>query len=178
MIHLDGAAGHDDRFEALYRTYYARVWRFYRTSRVSDDEAHDLAQDAFQRFYQSHYHGDAPWPYLQATARNVLYNWLRARKTMKRTCEIVDIDDPELPIDPAAPEGPDYAQREEEERLRALLRQAIADLPPGQRDCVMLWVQGFNYDEIARTLRITPDAVKSRLRDAKKHLRTRLGRTR
>jgi DNA-directed RNA polymerase specialized sigma24 family protein len=38
-----------------------------------------------------------------------------------------------------------------------------------------LWLNEFTYDEIAKFLRISVDAVKSRLRDAKKFLRARLG---
>jgi DNA-directed RNA polymerase specialized sigma24 family protein len=40
---------------------------------------------------------------------------------------------------------------------------------------VHLQLQDYTYDEIAAALRVTVDAVKSRLRDAKKSLRARLG---
>ena len=40
---------------------------------------------------------------------------------------------------------------------------------------MQLWLDEFTYDEIAKFLRITVDAVKSRLRDARKMLRAKLG---
>jgi DNA-directed RNA polymerase specialized sigma24 family protein len=55
------------------------------------------------------------------------------------------------------------------------LRDAITGLPTGSRECIQLWLNEFTYDEIAKFLKITVDAVKSRLRDAKKILRARLG---
>lgn len=169
----------DERFESIYRKHYARVYRYYRACRVSDDEAHDLAQDVFKRLYErlDQFRGEdeAVWPFLETIALNVLRNWIRAAKTAKRSATMVDIDDPDFVYEPAAPEEPDYAAREQTELRRARLRQAIAELPEGQRECFRLWIQGFKYDEIANVLRVSMDAVKSRLRDAKKYLRGRLG---
>jgi RNA polymerase sigma-70 factor (ECF subfamily) len=167
----------DGRFEALYRKNFSRVYRFYRAYGVADDEAQDLAQETFKRIYESFddYRGEAEWGFIQTTARNVLFNWVRAAKTAKRSAELVAIDDPELMIDPPAPPEPDYAERQHAEQRRKRLVEAVAALPPGQRECLRLWMVGFKYNEIAAILKTTVDAVKSRLRDAKKELRERLG---
>ena len=58
---------------------------------------------------------------------------------------------------------------------RNSLYEAAAELPEGQKQCLGLWLGGFKYDEVAAVLGLTVDAVKSRLRDAKKQLRVRLG---
>jgi RNA polymerase sigma-70 factor (ECF subfamily) len=168
---------HDQRFEALYRSHYARVWRYYRACRVADDEAHDLAQDAFKRLYErmEQVRGEDEWPFLQAIARSVLLNKIRDQKTAKRNTRIVEIDAPQFTHELAAPEGPDYAEQQHAAWQRKNLYDAVSELPDGQRQCLGLWLGGFKYDEIGRTLRITVDAVKSRLRDAKKQLRARLG---
>jgi RNA polymerase sigma-70 factor (ECF subfamily) len=177
MTDRNVAEDRDERFEAIYRRRYTRVYRFYRVCGVTDEEAHDLAQDAFKRFYEKFdlYRGEAEWSYLERIARNVLYNWVRAQKTFKRGAVMVDIDDPELVVDPPAPEEPDYADRQDAELRRARLGRAVAELPQGQRECLRLRIQGLTYDQIAAALRISVDAVKSRLRDAKRHLRERLG---
>ena len=169
--------GRHERFEAIYRKYYARVYRYYRRCRVADDEAHDLAQESFKRFYESmdRYRGDAEWGFLETIALNVLRNWVRAGKTAKRSMTLVEIDDPEFKHEPAAPEGPDYADRQEQALTRKRLHEAIAELSDGQRQCMKLWLEDFQYDEIAAALRISMDAVKSRIRDAKKLLSQRLG---
>ncbi len=119
---------------------------------------------------------DDPWPFLATIAKTILLNRVRARLTQKRSAPMVEIDDPDLLFaEPAAPAEPDYADRQDEEARWNRVRTAVASLPPGQRACLRLWIQGFQYDEIAKTLGISIDAVKSRLRDAKRDLRARLG---
>ena len=168
----------DDRFRSLYQKYYWRVVRFYvRSFRLPEEDAQDLAQDAFLRFYEAldEYRGDAEWAFFETIARNVAYNRIRSQKTAKRSAKMVDIDDPDFTHQPAAPAVPDYAQREEEALRNKRLYDAIAELPHGQRECIQLRLDDFKYDEIAKFLGLTLDAVKSRLRDAKKILRARLG---
>ncbi len=167
-----------DRFRPLYQKYYWRVVRFYvRSFRLTEEDAEELAQDAFLRFYEAmdEYRGDAEWAFFETIARNVAYNRIRSQKTAKRSGRMVDIDDPDFSHEPEAPAVPDYAEREEEALRGKRLRDAIAQLPSGGRECLQLWLDDFKYDEIAKFLGITLDAVKSRLRDAKKLLRARLG---
>jgi RNA polymerase sigma-70 factor (ECF subfamily) len=165
-----------DGFDEIYRRYYGRVYRYYRSCRVADDEAQDLAQDAFTRFYKQmdQIRGEDPWPFLQSVARTVLLNKLRDQKAAKRSGKLVEIDDPEVTELPA-PEGLDYAERQQREQRRKDLYRAIAELPEGQRQALEMWIAGFQYDEIARFLNISLDAVRSRLRDARRQLRARLG---
>ena len=177
MMSTGGNGSNDDRFEETFRKYYARVWRYYRSCRISDDEAHDLAQDTFKRLLEhwSSIRGEDPWPFLKQIARSVLLNYIRAAKTQKRSAPLVEIDDPELFIDPPAPAEPTYEEREETEGRRRLLESALRGLSKAQQDCLRLWMKGLSYDEIQKTLGITLDAVKSRMRDAKRYLRERLG---
>jgi RNA polymerase sigma-70 factor, ECF subfamily len=166
----------DERFEAIYRKYYARIYRYFRRCGVADDEAHDLAQETFKRFYESmsRYRGDAEWGFLETTALNILRNYIRARKTQKRNATVVDIDNPEA-VELEAPPEPDLADRQEEAMQKQQLHAAIAELSVGQRQCLKLWLDDLQYDEIAAVLRISMDAVRSRLRDARKILSARLG---
>jgi len=169
----------EERFKTLYQKYYRRLVRFYvQAFRFSEEDAEELSQDAFVRFYEAldEYRGDAEWAFFETIARNVAYNKIRAWKTAKRNAKLVDIDDPGFNHDPAAPEGPDYAERQHDALQKKQLRDAIAQLPAGQRECLQLWLQGFKYEEMAKFLRVSVDAVKSRLRDAKRILRERLGR--
>jgi len=175
----NGGNDREDRFRLLYQKYYWRVVRFYmRAFRFSEEDAEELTQEAFLRFYEAmdEYRGDAEWAFFETIARNLAYNKIRWGKTQKRNAKTVDLDDPELVRrEPQAPEPPDYAERQQAADQQRRLRDAVAELPPGQRECVLLWLDDFQYDEIARALRISLDAVKSRLRDAKRLLRARLG---
>jgi RNA polymerase sigma factor (sigma-70 family) len=180
MMNTGGNGSNDDRFEETYRKYYARVWRYYRSCRVPDDEAHDLAQDTFKRLLErwSSIRGEDPWPFLKRIAQTVLLNYIRKAKTQKRSAPLVEIDDPELFIDPPAPAEQTYEDREDERLRREALYRAFRELPKGQQECLRLQMKDFSYDEIQKTLGITPDAVKSRIRDAKRFLRERLGEKR
>jgi RNA polymerase sigma-70 factor (ECF subfamily) len=175
---VDRSGPYDERFETVYRKHYARVWRYFRSNSISDDEAHDLSQDAFKRLYErmDQIRNDDAWPFLATIAKTILLNRVRARLTQKRNAPMVEIDDPELLFaEPAAPAEPDYADRQANETLWVRVRTAVASLPSGQRACLRLWIEGFQYNEIAKTLGISIDAVKSRLRDAKRDLREQLG---
>jgi RNA polymerase sigma factor (sigma-70 family) len=174
----DGGNG-NDRFESLYTRYYARMLRFFRqVFRVSEADAQDLTQDSFVRFYRAmdEYRGQAEWALLETIARNVGYNKVRAVNTIKRgSVRPESLDDGESVHDAI-----DKTQRHpidtmiETERLRRL-REAMTELPSGQRQCLQLWLEDFSSEEISRTLRISIVAVKSRIRDAKRTLRERLG---
>jgi RNA polymerase sigma factor (sigma-70 family) len=161
--------------------YYWHVFRYFRANRIGDDEAHDLSQDTFKRLYERMDQirfNDHPWPVLATIATTVLLNRVRARQTQKRSATIVEIDDPEvLFTEPAAPAELDYADQQAQEAVRERVRKAVASLPPGQRESLRLWNEGYQYSEIAKILGISMDAVKSRLRDAKRYLREQLGET-
>jgi len=178
MMNADGGASRDERFHAFYRKYYWRMVRYFmRISRLSQEDAEELTQEAFLRFLEAmdEYRGEAEWAYFEVVAQRVLYNRIRSNATAKRSAGTVDIDDPGFKNEPAAPEEPDYAEKQQTEIRRRQLYEAISGLPNGQRQCLLLWLQEFKYEEIAKTLRISMDAVKSRMRDARRLLGARLG---
>lgn len=171
----------EERFATLYRKYWRRIVRFFMTAfRVTEQDAEELTQETFMRFLQAldEYRGDAEWAFLEKTARNVAYNRVRSVNAIKRGggMKPVEIDDPQqFGAEPVAPEEPDYAERQYRALQRKRLYDAIAALPRGQRQCLQLWLDGFQYNDIGTSLRISQDAVKSRIRDAKRGLRDRLG---
>jgi len=177
MTTRDGGNG-NDRFESVYKQYYARMLRFFRRGfHVSEADAEELTQDSFIRYYKAmDEYGEAEWALLEEIARNVGLNRVRSVNTIKRgSVRPESLDDGEARRDPADP-----AQRHpidtmiETERLRQV-REAIADLPNGQRQCIQLWLEDLSGEEIARVLRISVVAVKSRIRDARRALHDRLG---
>ena len=172
MTIRNGDGGRDELFKSMYEKYYRRiVWFYVRSFHLSEEDAMDLAQDAFVRFYEAiaDYRGEAEWAFLEVIARNVAYNDIRRVLAKKRHAPMVDLDDPNNRRGLAASDNPEKAL------LRKQLYEQIAVLPSGQRQCMLLWLEGFEYKEIATTLHITMDAVKSRIRDAKKLLKQRLG---
>jgi RNA polymerase sigma-70 factor (ECF subfamily) len=171
--------GGDDRFESIHERYRARIVAYFRrVFGVSPAEAEDLTQDSFIRFYKAmdRYAGETEWAPLWKIARNVGLNRLRSTGTIKRgSIRTASLDDAE-----STHEAMDDTQKHpidtmiEAERLRRL-QVAIDELPKGQRRCLQLWLEDLSGEEIAEALRITVVAVKSRIRDAKRALRERLG---
>jgi RNA polymerase sigma-70 factor (ECF subfamily) len=166
-------------FESLYKKYYARMLRYFRqVFRLSEADAQELTQDSFVRFFRAmdEYRGQAEWALLETIARNVGYNRVRSVSTLKRgSVRPESLDDGESRNDAAdAAQVHPMDKMIENERLRRL-RQAITGLPDGQRQCLQLWLEDLSSEEISRALRISVVAVKSRVRDAKRTLRERLG---
>jgi len=169
--------GDDRLFEALFRKYYRRVYRFFRGAGIrDDDDAHDLAQQTFTNMYKTfaQYRGEAEWTFIETVARNQLLNWYRARKTAKRDGIVTRIDEIDPRKQPHSVE-PDLAETQQTMMQRASLWAAIGELPERQRQCIELWLGDIKYEAIAKTLGITIDSVKSGIRDAKRALHDKLG---
>src|SRR6185436_11052776 len=137
----------NELFESLYKRYYARMLRYFqRVFHLSEADAQELTQDSFVRFFRTmgEYRAEAEWALLETIARNVGYNRVRSVNTVKRGKVRPDsLEDGEPRNDPA-----DVEQRHpvdtmiETERLRRV-RQAIDELPKGQRQCLQLWLEDF-----------------------------------
>ncbi|HVR40941.1 MAG TPA: sigma factor-like helix-turn-helix DNA-binding protein [Thermoanaerobaculia bacterium] len=103
--------------------------------------------------------------------RDIAFDRTRALKSASRSAQIVNIDEARAHRRAQAQPARDLAAREMEALRRKQLHDAIAALPEGQRHCIQLWLDGFQYSDIAHALGVSIDAVKSRLRDAKRHIR-------
>jgi RNA polymerase sigma factor (sigma-70 family) len=169
----------NELFESLYKRYYARMLRFFRrVFRVSEADAQELTQDSFIRFLRTmgEYRADAEWALLETIARNVGINRVRSLSTIKRgSVRTESLDDGESVKDAIDPIQVHPADRMIENEQIQRMREAIKELSDGQRQCLQLWLEDLSTEEIARALRMTAVAVKSRVRDAKRALRERLG---
>ena len=152
--------GDRDAFAALIARHHATLLACCR--RMVGQHARDAAQDAVLTAMLSLDRLRDPAKFgawLVGIGLNACRAFLRARPPLAPT------DD--LAADPAEI----AAAREFAERVR----EAIADLPPGQRDAVTLYyLAGLTQAEAAAHLGIPPGAVKARLHKARAGLRTRL----
>ncbi len=165
-----------DEFERLYRTYFGRVCKLFVREGVPDDVARDLAQDVFMRFYQrmDQFRREAEWTYLRAIARNHLMDYLRMQHASKRGGVTVSLDAAPGLVANVSDLTPDPIDQMSSLRRAEQLQAAIEELPKGMRTVVLMFLEGLTYHEIATLARISPDAVKSRLRDARRRLREQL----
>ena len=142
-----------------------------RLARIFTDDrnaAEDLVQEAFIRLHRNAHRIRDPEkvaPYLRSIVLNL------ARDHNRRG--LVSLRHQEALTPPAAPEAPEDRIEAGDDERRVL--DALRSLPPRQRDCMVL---RFYFDlkerEIAETLSISPNSVKTHCRRGMAALRARL----
>lgn len=156
-------AGDSTAFELLVVKYQRRVAAHIRAIVRRPDVTEELTQETFINAYDSLNdlrEGVAFWAWLSTIARNVAGAYLRQHQNR------VD----------AKPPGPGEAQEELEQHqfassaeqeaiareMFAMIDQAVAELPPKQRDALMLReIDGLNYKAIAATVGTPVNTVRS-----------------
>lgn len=162
---------------ALVGTYRAEL-RAFLAARCGDaNEAEDLLQELWLKV-TGHPAGPVAngRAYLFRAANNLVLDRLRGRqRTMRRDRAWLDEDGQGGTID----DRPDPAPRADEILLRdeeaAIVRGAIASLPPGARRALELHrIEGHGQAEVARIMGISRSGVEKHLATAMKHLRRSL----
>lgn len=162
-------AGDEDAFARLVQRHQARAWRVARNLVPSDEDAHDLAQEAFVRVFKnlSNFdfdHGFTTWLYRIVT--NLSIDHLRRRRPVAST---TSTDDDEHDFDFADPadarpgDGLEHAEVADE--VRAVLG-ALA--PHFQSVLVLREMEGLPCNEIAKIVGATHVTVRWRLHRGRK----------
>ncbi|HKZ76538.1 MAG TPA: SigE family RNA polymerase sigma factor, partial [Actinomycetota bacterium] len=160
---LEGAARATvPSFEEFFQAEHVRLARALYLLTGSATEADELTQEAMVRVYERWdrvRQMDSPQGYLFRTAMNLHRSRLRGLASRAR-----HILQPIPSPDPA-----------EVVQSRDILARALASLPTGQREAVVLveWL-GMDQDEAAAALRIKPGSVRARLSRARADLRRML----
>ena len=171
LDYRDGAAA---AFEALYARHKAALFRFVLRSVRERGQAEELHQDIWMRVIEARarYEPQArftTWLYTIAHNR-IVDHWRRSG------LRVVSLDDDAAPVD--EPEGNPGLNPERQAQARQgleRLAQAIAELPPAQREAFLLREEGgLSVEEIAAATGTNPEAAKSRLRYAMTKLRAAL----
>lgn len=152
--------GDREAYAELVRFYHGRILRLCQVLLSDSAEAEDAAQDAFIKAYESlsSFRGDAAFStWITRIAHNQCLDRLR-RRSRRKTDSLTAIDESSLPA---------VQEIENDDAQRAL-----AALRPEYKEILALReVAGLTYEEIAANLRCSLDAVKARLRRARKELR-------
>ncbi|MBW8481949.1 RNA polymerase sigma factor [Actinomadura sp. PM05-2] len=162
-------------FAALYDRHFAGIHR-YLTARLGRDAADDLAAETFCVAFRKRAGFDAargavrPWPYGIATNLAAQH-----RRDEGRRYDLL------ARAAAGGPGGPDdvadrVADRVTAQDLRPRIAGAVAGLPDGDRDVLLLVaVAGLGYAEAAAALGIPGGTVGSRLNRARRKVRLALG---
>jgi RNA polymerase sigma-70 factor (ECF subfamily) len=144
------AQGDRDAFDLLVRRYQSQIFRLTRAMTRGDNEADDLAQEAFVRAYRAirSFRGDSlfrTWLY-QVTV-NVVRTHLSSRSRWRTMWSAPVEAGPDAEGDAAALATPGF---EDDVVRRDTIDRALAGLPEELRLAVTLRdIQGLDYREIA-----------------------------
>jgi RNA polymerase sigma factor (sigma-70 family) len=164
-----------ERFAILYDRHHQRVHR-YVARRLGHDLADDLMAETFLIAFQARARYDLAYadarPWLYGIATNLIGRRHRAETRFWRLIAQTGVDDTvEAPID-------QVTDRVVAQSMRRELASAVAGLPRGQRDVLLLTAAGgLSAEEIASALGIAKGTVHSRLNRARKKMRNVLGET-
>ena len=161
-------------WDALVRTYWKRVFNIAYKFVAHYDEAEDLTQEVFVKLFRAlpTYDRRAQFDtWLTRVSRNLCIDDYRRRR--REEDKVADDVDPDMtPMDDLL-SRPDATLEQHTEV--AMVRRALATLPPTYREAVALRdIHELSYEEIARRLRLPEGTVKSRINRGRKELARQL----
>lgn len=166
-------AGEEAAFEELVRKHTKSVLNMVYRYLSDRSQAEDVAQDVFVKVYKARlkYEPAAKFTtWLFRITVNHCLNEIRSRRSQP-----VGSAPMEELIEEPSPENPDDRMNSVE--LRNAVREALDELPENQRMAVILArYHDLSYDEIAETMVLSLEAVKSLLFRAKENLKVKLQR--
>jgi RNA polymerase sigma factor (sigma-70 family) len=143
-------------FENIFTRYYPLVYRLAYRYVGQPDDAEDIAQEVFLRFYHLPPHAaneaqQRAW--LCRVAINLGLNAVRKRKNSSGQERRIDAIVQEGSLDVAEEQNPEQHVLADEQA--ALVRSILAELPERQQICLTLRSIGFSYQEIAEATGIS-----------------------
>lgn len=176
-------AGEDAAFETLVRTYGGRMLAVARRYMRTEEDAHDVVQDAFiQAFRHIHsFHGRSRLSsWLHRITVNAALMKLRSQRhdtegSIEDLLPVYTEDGHRLQARPAWAETSDDLLARAE--TREIVLESINRLPVDYRTVILLRdIDELDTQEVASLLGVTPGVVKTRLHRARQALRTQLER--
>jgi RNA polymerase sigma factor (sigma-70 family) len=162
-------------FEVLFETHQDRVFNTVMLLIQHRQDAEDVTQEVFVKAYEMlpKFKGDSSvGTWLYRIAVNTALNYLRAKKTKKRSGFLVALwggKEDESPVDIADFVHPGVALERQEQA--AILFKAISQLPENQRVAFSLSkVEDMSYAEIAQIMQVSYPSVESLIFRAKQNL--------
>ena len=163
----------DETFEAVFTRYYPLVYQLAYRCTGRCDEADDIAQEVFLRFYRIPPHATSEGEqraWLCRVATNLSLNALRAQQRR--------VHHEERTGDRAAQGVSNGTEKSPEEQVlaaeqAALVRAVLAELPERQQSYILLRSIGLSYAEIAQATGVAAASVGSLLGRAEREFRRR-----
>jgi RNA polymerase sigma factor (sigma-70 family) len=166
------ASTDEESFEAVFTRYYPLVYQLAYRCTGRGDEADDITQEVFLRYYrvppQATGEGERR-AWLCRVATNLSLNALRSQQRRahheERAAGVMSPGGGQGETEP----GPEQQVLALEQS--ALVREVLAELPERQQTYLLLRSIGLSYAEIARTTGVAPASVGSLLARAEREFR-------
>ena len=147
----------------VYRTVYPDLLRYLRWTLGDDDQAKDLAQEAFVRVLDRK--ADNPRGLVFRTATNLVKDLGRTAVRRRRHLKLLKVEE-----DVRGEAAPGPAKALEARERAEEVRQALDVLSERDRQVLLLWNAGMSYDEIAAETGLSKGALGTTIARAKKKL--------
>jgi RNA polymerase sigma factor (sigma-70 family) len=148
------------RFDALFAEFYPELFGLVYRALGDRMETEDVLQEAFLKLSYDDAVQRRPdaevGAWLRRVGLNVAFNRLRSAKRARARLERVGRMEPS-DDDASEMDGPSGIVLRREQR--EIVRQALAEVPERQRECLLLRHSGYSYAEIAATLGVAIGSV-------------------
>lgn len=152
---LDWATVYNDTYQDLVRFLHRQVW--------DSDQAQDLAQEVFARALGNE--PDNPRAWLFTVAANLARDEARKATRRKKHLTLLKV---ETEVKKEA--APDLSEQYELSEQQQSLRKALDELSERDKEVLLLWGAGLNYQEIAEQSGLSVRSVGTTLARARKRL--------
>jgi RNA polymerase sigma-70 factor (ECF subfamily) len=179
LVHLT-ARGEARALEVLHRRYYARLYKLAFMKLGNEDDAHDIASEAFLRAVRSVFKLDplssaSLYPWLHTVVGNLIVDLYRRRAQVETVSEAPDAGDLLSILERIEDEGPRPEEIVARKQVQAAVRQALLHLPETQAQAVYLrFIGELSLVEIGDVMGKTEGAIKSLLHRGMLSLRARV----
>jgi len=173
---IKAANGDLDAFEEIYKATSSFVYNVTLKITGNREDAEEATQDVFMRAYRSlaaFRFRSSLKTWIYRIAVNMAINKYNSRKKVSEmTVEYNDeLENPHT--------GRDTMKEIYAEDHRKMIDRALGVLSPGQRACVVLRsMEGMTYEEIAKTLGVNLNTVRTRLKRAREKMVQTFGKRR
>ncbi len=165
--------GDADAFEQLVVSYRDQVFRLALRMCGSEADADEVAQEAFLSAWKAlpNFRGESQFStWLYQLTTHAAIDLMRREKRQIAAADITEVS--------AADPAPSPQQQAEQSEQREIVRDAILQLAPEQREVVVLrFMEELSYEEIGAVLKLPSGTVKSRLNRAKAQLKEILSKS-
>ncbi len=166
--------GDEKAFEEIVRRYQRQVANIIYLTLGNREEVDDLSQEVFVRVFRSltRFEFDSSlYSWIYRIAVNLCIDEIR-KKRIRKLIPLDFLTEKKLESEKRSKETATGADELLQKEKKEIIRAALGQLSPIHRTVILLReYQDLSYGEIAKTLRISPQAVKSRIFRAREELR-------